>query len=113
MFWTILESGDRVVAAQTLYGCTLHFESWSSKYGVEVTFVDTRDPENVRRAGDNTKVIYLETPANPTLDISDIESISNIAHEKEDCVVVVDNTFLLLIYKTLRFRSRYCGSFSY
>ncbi len=94
-FWTILESGDHVVAAQTLYGCTFAFLNHGlQKYGVEVTFVDTRDPENVRRAmRDNTKVIYLETPANPTLDISDIESISNIAHEKEDCVVVVDNTF--------------------
>lgn len=93
--WTILEAGDHIVAGQTLYGCTFAYLNHGlQRFGVEVTFVDTRDPENVRRAmRNNTKVIYLETPANPTLDISDIESISNIAHEKEDCVVVVDNTF--------------------
>ena len=93
--WTILEAGDHVVAAQTLYGCTFAYLNHGlQRFGVEVSFVDTRDPENVRKAmKDNTKVVYLETPANPTLDISDIEAISKIAHEKEDCMVVVDNTF--------------------
>ena len=93
--WTILEAGDHVVAAHTLYGCTFAYLNHGlPKFGVEVTFVDTRDPENVRKAmKDNTKIVYLETPANPTLDISDITAISKIAHEKENCLVVVDNTF--------------------
>ena len=93
--WSILKAGDHVVAANTLYGCTFAYLSHGlTRYGVEVTFVDTRDPENVRNAmKDNTKLVYLETPANPTLGISDIETISKIAHEKEDCMVVVDNTF--------------------
>ncbi len=93
--WSILEAGDHVVAANTLYGCTFAYLSHGlPRFGVEVTFVDTRDPENVRKAmKDNTKLVYLETPANPTLGISDIETISKIAHEKEDCMVVVDNTF--------------------
>ncbi|NMA86231.1 MAG: methionine gamma-lyase [Tissierellia bacterium] len=93
--WSILEAGGHVVAANTLYGCTYAYLSHGiTRYGVEVTFVDTRDPENVRKAmKDNTKLVYLETPANPTLGISDIETISKIAHEKENCMVVVDNTF--------------------
>lgn len=94
-FWTALKAGDHVVAAKTLYGCTYAYLCHGlTRYGVEVTFVDTTDPENVRKAmRENTKVVYIETPANPNLDIADIEAISNIAHEKEDCLVMVDNTF--------------------
>ncbi|WP_055666060.1 methionine gamma-lyase [Desnuesiella massiliensis] len=94
-FWTALKAGDHVVAAKTLYGCTYAYLSHGlTRYGVEVTFVDSTDPENVRKAmRDNTKVVYLETPANPNLDIADIEAISKIAHEKEGCLVMVDNTF--------------------
>jgi methionine-gamma-lyase len=93
--WAIVKAGDHIVAAQTLYGCTFAFLNHGiSKFGVEVTFVDTTDPENVRKAmKENTKLIYLETPANPTLEIADITEISKIAHENKDCVVMVDNTF--------------------
>lgn len=93
--WTALKAGDHVVASETLYGCTFAFLNHGlTRYGVDVTFVDTKDPENVRKAmRNNTRVVYLETPANPTLDISDIETISNIAHEVENCLVIVDNTF--------------------
>lgn len=93
--WTALQAGDHVVASDTLYGCTFALLNHGiQKYGVEVTFVDITDPENVRRAmKPNTKVVYLETPANPTLEISDIKAISKIAHENEGCMVFVDNTF--------------------
>ena len=93
--WVLVEQGDHIVAAKTLYGCTFAFLSHGiSKFGVEVTFVDTTDPENVRKAmKDNTKIVYLESPANPNMNISDIEAISKIAHEKEDCKVIVDNTY--------------------
>jgi len=93
--WSALRAGDHVVAAKTLYGCTFAYLSHGlTRYGVEVTFVDTRDPENVRKAmRPNTKVVYLESPANPNLDIADIEVISKIAHENEGCLVMVDNTF--------------------
>ena len=65
-----------------------------SRYGVEVTFVDATDPENIRKAmKKNTRVVFLETPANPTLVITDIQKISKIAHEVENCLVMVDNTF--------------------
>lgn len=93
--WTALKAGDHVVAAETLYGCTFAYINHGlTRYGVEVTFVDTSDPENVRKAmKKNTRVVYLETPANPTLLITDIKSVADIAHEKEDCLVIVDNTF--------------------
>ena len=93
--WTLLKAGDHVVAAKTLYGCTFALLNHGlTRYGVEVDFVDITDPENVRKAmKKNTKVVYLETPANPTMLITDIEAISKIAHEIEGCQVIVDNTF--------------------
>lgn len=93
--WTFLKSGDHVVAAKTLYGCTFALLSHGlSKFGVEVTFVDPRDPENFRKAmKDNTRLVYIETPANPNMYISDIEEISKIAHSKDDCLLIVDSTY--------------------
>lgn len=95
VIWAIVKGGDHIVAAKTLYGCTFAYLNHGlPKFGIEVTFVDTSDPENVRKAmKENTKVVYLESPANPNMLISDIEEISKIAHEKEGCMVVVDNTY--------------------
>lgn len=95
VIWAIVKGGDHIVAAKTLYGCTFAFLNHGlPKFGIEVTFVDTSDPENVRNAmKENTRVVYLESPANPNMLISDIEEISKIAHEKENCMVVVDNTY--------------------
>ena len=95
VMWTALKAGDHVISAQTIYGCTHAFLAHGmTRYGVEVTFVDASDPKNVRNAmKENTKVVFLETPANPTLLITDIEEISKIAHARESCIVVVDNTF--------------------
>lgn len=93
--WTALKAGDHVVASDTLYGCTFAYLNHGlTRYGVEVTFCDASDPENIRKAmKENTRVVYLETPANPSLKINDIEAISKIAHENKDCLVFVDNTF--------------------
>lgn len=95
VLWTALKSGDHVIASKTLYGCTFAFLSHGlTRYGIEVTFVNTSNPENVEKAmKDNTKVIYLETPANPNMSITDLEGISKIAHKNEGCLVVVDNTY--------------------
>ena len=94
-FWSVLEAGDHVVAGQALYGCTFAFLCHGvSKFGIEVTFVDASDPQNVKNAlRSNTKVVYLETPANPTMAIADIEAISAYAHQIPDCLVFVDNTY--------------------
>jgi methionine-gamma-lyase len=93
--WAAISGGDHIVAAKTLYGCTFAFLNHGlSRFGVEVTFVDTTDPQNVRAAmKENTKLVYLESPANPNMTITDIEAISKIAHEVEGCIVVVDNTY--------------------
>ncbi|MCI7223439.1 aminotransferase class I/II-fold pyridoxal phosphate-dependent enzyme, partial [Fusobacterium sp.] len=65
-----------------------------TKFGVEVSFVDTSDLEAVKKAMKaNTRVIYLETPANPNLKIVDIEEVSKIAHTNPNTLVIVDNTF--------------------
>lgn len=93
--WAKVKAGDHIVAAKTLYGCTFAFLNHGmTRFNVEVDFVDTSDPENVRKAmKPNTKIVYLESPANPNMLIADIEEISKIAHEVEDCIVVVDNTY--------------------
>lgn len=95
VIWTQVGGGDHIVAAKTLYGCTFAFLNHGiSKFNVEVDFVDTSDPENVRKAmKPNTKVVYLESPANPNMNISDLAEIAKIAHEVEGCIVVVDNTY--------------------
>jgi methionine-gamma-lyase len=95
IFITLLKSGDHVVCSSAVYGpTTTVLNTIMKKYGVETTFVDTSDSENVRKAiKPNTKVVYVETPGNPTLCISDIEEISKIAHEHK-ATVVVDNTFM-------------------
>ncbi|MCY6372013.1 methionine gamma-lyase [Clostridium ganghwense] len=93
--WTALKAGDHVVASDTLYGCTFALLNHGlTKFGIEVTFVDITNLEEVKKAmKPNTRVVYLETPANPTLKITDIEAVSKIAHEVKDCLVFVDNTF--------------------
>jgi methionine-gamma-lyase len=93
--WVSLSAGDHVVAAKTLYGCTFAFLNHGlTNYGVEVTFVDTANLDEVKNAmKENTKVVYLETPANPNMNITDIEAVAKIAHEKDDCIVIVDNTY--------------------
>ncbi len=93
--WTILKAGDHIVSSRTVYGCTHElFEFGLSKFGVDVTFVDMTDPVNVRQAmRESTRLVFIETPANPNLVLNDIEAVSAIAHEKTDCLVMADNTF--------------------
>ncbi|MDR3258058.1 MAG: methionine gamma-lyase [Fusobacteriaceae bacterium] len=95
VMWTMLKAGDHVISDKTLYGCTFSFLSHGlSKFDVEVSFVDTSNEAEVKKAmRDNTKIIYLETPANPNLKIVDIKKISKIAHTNPNTLVVVDNTF--------------------
>lgn len=96
VMWTVLKAGDHVLADKTLYGCTFALLSHGlTKFGIDVEFIDTSDLEAVKKSlKDNTKVVYLETPANPNLKIVDIEAVSKIAHtHNDDILVVVDNTF--------------------
>ncbi len=94
VYMTFLSQGKHLVAHNSLYGPSRGvMESIYPKYGVESTFVDATDTENVKNAiKDNTALIYLETPANPTMGIMDIEAICKIAKER-NIPVCVDNTF--------------------
>ena len=96
VFWTIAAAGKHIVADSTLYGCTFALLNHGlTRYGVEVSFIDTSDLDAVKAAlKDNTCCVYLESPANPTLKIEDIEAVAKIAHDyNPDIKVVVDNTF--------------------
>lgn len=94
VFMTFLGAGKHIVSTGSVYGPTRTLlEKELVRFGVESTFVDTSDPENVRKAlKPNTAVVYLETPANPTLSITDIKACAAIA-KKAGAVLVVDNTF--------------------
>ena len=94
--WTIAGAGKHIVADGTLYGCTFALLNHGmSRYGVEVSFVDTSDLAAVKAAlKENTCAVYLETPANPNLKIADIAAVAEIAHGYNPAIkVVCDNTF--------------------
>jgi methionine-gamma-lyase len=93
--WSCVKQGDHIIASKTLYGCTFaYLKHGITRYGIEVSFVDIRDPRNIESVlRPNTRLVYLETPANPTLYIADLPSIAGIVHRKPDCLLMVDNTF--------------------
>ena len=94
--WTIAGAGKHIVADGTLYGCTFALLNHGmSRYGVEVSFVDTSDLAAVKAAlKENTCAVYLETPANPNLKITDIAAVAEVAHAYNPAIkVVCDNTF--------------------
>ena len=88
-------AGDHILAHDCLYGCTHSLmEEILPRYGIEVTFADLSDLDNVdENMQDNTKLVYLETPSNPTLNLVDIEEVSKKAHAA-GAKVIVDNTFM-------------------
>lgn len=95
VFTALLQSGDHIVCSKAVYGPTSTLlATIFTKYNVDVTFVSTSDLDEVKSAvKENTKVIYVETPGNPTLEISDLSEISKIA-KTANAKVVVDNTFM-------------------
>ncbi len=90
----LLSSGDEVLAVDDIYGGAYRlFTHVYQKFGITFKYVDTTDASNVEKAiTSKTKLIWLESPTNPTLKISDIEKISEIAKAK-NILVAVDNTF--------------------
>jgi methionine-gamma-lyase len=89
-----VQSGDHIVAGRSLYAATLElFHTILPRWGIEVTFVSPTDPENFRRAiRANTKLLYVETPSNPRLDLTDLEAVARIARE-HGLFTIADNTF--------------------
>lgn len=94
VYLALLESGAHLVSTASVYGPSRGvIEKDFSRFGVQSTFVDTSNLAQVRTAlRPNTKIVYVETPANPTMQVSDIQAIAEIAHA-HGCLVVVDNTF--------------------
>lgn len=92
---SIVKKGDHVVSTDCLYGGTSKlFFGILSKFGIEFTLVDSSDAANVEDAiKEDTKLIYIETPANPTLKLTDIRKVSEIS-EKHAIPTMVDNTFM-------------------
>ncbi len=94
VYLTLLGSGDHMVGHRALYGPSRGImEKLYPKFGVEVDFVDATRIEEIEKAlRPNTRLLYLETPANPTMGITDIARASKLAHEV-GALVCVDNTF--------------------
>jgi len=90
----LLNTGDEILAVDDIYGGAYRlFTTVYNRLGIKINFVDTTNAENVRSAiTPKTKMIWLESPTNPLLKISDIKKISSIAKEK-NILVCVDNTF--------------------
>ncbi len=94
VYTALLHQEAHILSSETVYGPSrVVLETIYSKYGVEFSFVDTSNLENIKRGiKPNTKMIFIETPANPTIKITDLRGAADIAHEHK-IPLVVDNTF--------------------
>jgi cystathionine beta-lyase/cystathionine gamma-synthase len=92
---TLLESGQHTVVSRNVYGGTYRFFTHVlERYGLTFSWVDTSDLDQVRAAlRPETRMVYVETPTNPMMDVTDIAAAAELAHE-HGCVLAVDNTFL-------------------
>ena len=95
VIFSLLKSGDHIVATDSLYGGTYaFFQQIKEKYNIDYTLVEMTDPEDIRKhVKSNTKLLYIETPVNPTLKLVDLEKAAGIAKEFS-LISVVDNTFM-------------------
>ncbi|HEV7319163.1 MAG TPA: O-succinylhomoserine sulfhydrylase [Ensifer sp.] len=95
-----LKAGDHIVAARALFGsCRWVVETLAPKYGIECTLVDGRDLKNWEKAiQKNTKVFFLESPTNPTLEVIDIAGVAKLANQI-GAKVVVDNVFATPLFQ--------------
>jgi len=91
----LLKQGDHAICSDNVYGGTFRlFDKIVRHYGVEFTYVDTSVLANIEKAvRPNTRMVFIETPTNPLMSITDIRGVCEIAHRR-DCRVVVDNTFM-------------------
>ena len=92
--WTLLRPGDEIIVDRTLYGCTFAFlHHGIGAFGVKVRHVDLRDPSALAAAiSADTRVVYFESPVNPTMSLVDIAAVAEMAH-RHGAQVVVDNTY--------------------
>lgn len=91
---SLLESGDHIVSSRSIFGSTvILFNKYLSRYGIETSYASQTDIASWEAAiRNNTKLLFLETPSNPLIEIADIKALAELAH-KHDCLLVVDNCF--------------------
>jgi methionine-gamma-lyase len=94
VYMALLDAGTHLVSTASVYGPSRGFvEKHLARFGVQSTYVDTSDPQQVRAAlRPNTRLLYVETPSNPAMLVTDLRAMAEIAHE-HGCLLVVDNTF--------------------
>ena len=94
IYLALMSQGDHIVSTDAIYGPARNvMEKQFVRFGFESTYINTTDPEQIRKAiRPNTKLLYIETPANPTMDITNIKACAAIARE-HNLILVVDNTF--------------------
>ena len=94
IYLSLLSSGDHIVSTDAIYGPARSvMEKQFVRFGFQATYINTTDIETIKAAiRPNTKVLYIETPANPTMDITDLVACAELVHEK-GILLVVDNTF--------------------
>jgi methionine-gamma-lyase len=92
--FSLLKPGEHVVVPESLYATTsLFFDEMRARFGVSVTYIDATNAANYAAAAlENTKLFYIETPANPTLKITDIAAVAQIARQR-NIQTLLDNTF--------------------
>lgn len=90
----LLKSGDHVVAQRDIYGgATKFFSQWLPKLGIETTFVDTTEyDQHARAIRPNTRMLYLESPTNPTLRVVDLRKVAALA-KQHNLITMIDSTF--------------------
>lgn len=96
----LFRGGDHVVCGENVYGGTFRlFDKILRHYGMEFTFVDTRDPERIRAAVTNkTRAVLVETPSNPLMRVTDLRAAADIAH-RNGALLIVDNTFASPVFQ--------------
>lgn len=96
----LFKPGDHIIVTDDLYGGTIRLlDHVNKKNGLQITYVDTSDLDQITsNIKDNTVAIYIETPTNPMMKVTDIEKVAKVAHKK-DIVLIVDNTFLSPYYQ--------------
>lgn len=90
----LLQAGDHIVSSRSIFGTTTTlFDKYLPRFGVETSFVDMGDLEDWKKSiRANTRLLFLETPSNPLIEIADIQALADLAHEN-NCLLVVDNCF--------------------
>jgi methionine-gamma-lyase len=94
VYMSFLNAGDHIISTDAVYGPSrVVIEKYWSRFGVEYSYIDTSNSENIKKAiRPNTKMLFIETPTNPTIRLTDLKAAAEIAH-KHNILVVVDNTF--------------------